>query len=443
MDIANHKHIVGWRDSKAWGFFLIGLYVLAAIFPIIITLVYSKPLDAPAIIKLSLIIAMIGFSLLCLQVVLAGRFKTLDRPFGLDMVMRFHKSMAVLALVLLLMHPLLIAAGHRNWALLGMETSWKVNLGKLSLLFLVVGVLLAIFFSKLRIDYNLWRILHKGMVFVLCFGFAHGLVIGRHIKGSEMVRNYWFVIFIIAAAIFIFRNVVVPFIAREFVVTDIQKETHNTYTLTFEPKDRKPLYRNPGQFMFLKLIRPGISSELHPFTISASPLKTDILQATIKQSGNFTNTIDRTKIGDTGKIEAPYGRFSYVYDNPSKIIFIAGGVGITPIMSMIRCLRDTRSDMDVTLFYCNESERDIIFRQEIEQLPDNFKTIHILNNPDDHWYNEKGYITADIVSKYAGEILNEADIYLCGPIPMISAVMDILDQMKVDKKKIHSEQFTI
>lgn len=443
MSDIKYKPMAGRLDSKMWGLCLIGLYCLLAISPVIIVYVSTEPLDDPLLVTAALITAMIGFSLLCLQVILAGRFKTVDRPFGLDVVMQFHRKMAVFALFLLVLHPILLAIGHNSFVLFGLQTSWKVNLGKAALLFLIIGVLFALYFHKMKVDYNVWRFMHKGMVIVVILGFLHGLVIGPHINQSPFVRTYWYVMFLTAVFVFGFRNLIIPFVRRKFKVASVNQETHDTYTLTFEPEDGKPTYRNPGQFMFLKLIRPGRSSELHPFTISASPLKADILQATVKQSGNFTNTIGQTMPGDVGKIEAPFGRFSYIYDAPAKILFIAGGVGITPIISMIRCLRDSGDSRAVTLLYGNKTEKGIIFREEIEELPDNFNAVYILSNPDENWQGERGYITTEIINKYAGEALKDAHIYLCGPPVMMDKIIKSLRELKVSDKRIHYERFTI
>lgn len=434
---------LGWQDSFRWGIFLICLYILLAVAPVIFALIDTPASDAPLLVEISLAAGLTGFSLLCLQVLLAGRFKAIDRPFGLDILMQFHKYMGMAAMVLLLAHPVLLALGHGSWGLFTFDTSWRVNLGKTALLLLVIGVLFALFFLKFGVDYNIWRFSHKGMFAVIVLGFVHGLYIGPDIQ-SGLARGYWISIFAIVSVVFAYRNIIVPLWGRRsFEVSDIKQETYDTYTLTFEPKDGEPIYRKPGQFMFLKLIRSAGASEIHPFTISASPSKTNILQATIKQSGNFTNTIDQTKPGDIGKIEAPFGRFSYMYDNPAKILFIAGGVGITPIMSMIRCLRDTEDNRPVTLLYGNKSEKDIIFGREIEELPDNFKTVHILSNASESWEGERGFITAEIIEKYAGDMLDNAHIYLCGPPVMMDKVIKALYELKVTDNRIHYERFTI
>lgn len=434
---------LNWKHSQCWGRCRKGLYCLAAVLPAAIAWLFTEPPGKPVLVTIALYMAMTGFSLLCLQVILAGRFKCLDRPFGYDRVVHFHKKMAMAAVILILLHPILVAVGHGYFGLFGMQTSWRVNLGKTALLFLILGVLFAMTFHKLKVDYNVWRFGHKAMVVVVILGFLHGLVIGSHINQSAAVRTYWIALFAVAAGIFGFRNAVFPFLRRKFVVTDVSQETHDTYTLTFEPTDKAPLCRHPGQFMFLKLIRPGRRSELHPFTISASPLEANRVQATIKQSGNFTNTIHQTLVGDIGRIEAPFGRFSYVYDNPKKIVFIAGGVGITPMMSMFRTLHETRDPRPVVLLYGNKSERDIIFRKELEQLPDHCKVVHILSNPDDNWKGEKGYVTKAIIEKYASDVLTEAHVYLCGPPAMMNKVITALHELNIDERRIHHERFSL
>jgi predicted ferric reductase len=411
--------------------------------PVIIMYRFSVPEAVPLLVKVGLVLAMTGFTLLVLQVIMAGRFKAIDRPLGYDVVIRFHKRMAVFAMILLICHPILFVISSKSLKLLTMQTSWQVNLGKAALILLLIQVFFALYFEAIKVDYNIWRFSHKGMVFVVILGFLHGIVIGPDIKGSLVIVVYWCVIFLIAAGIFGFRNLVVPFIRQKFTVSDFRKETHDTYTLTFEPQDRKSIYRNPGQFMFLKLIRPGRKSEIHPFTVSASPLRSGILQATIKQSGNFTDTIDQTKQGDIARIEVPFGRFSYVYHNPEKILFIAGGVGITPIMSMIRCLAETEDSRQVTLLYGNKTEGDIIFRSELEKLPKNFKTIHVLSRADDKWNGEKGYISKETIEKYAGDMIKKAHVYLCGPPAMMDSVIDYLRELGVSDRKIHYERFTI
>lgn len=194
--------------------------------------------------------------------------------------------------------------------------------------------------------------------------------------------------------------------------------------------------------MFLKLKRPGRKSEIHPFTIAAPPTY-DHLQATIKQSGNFTDTIDRTKTTDTAFIEGPYGQFSFLNFPDKPLLMIARGVGITPIMSMIRYLRDTEDGRTVILLYGNQTAKDIIFRKEMENLSDNFTVVHTLADVDEDWNGLKGFITKEMIAEYAQPILDKAEVFLCGPPPMMNKFIAYSKELNIPGARIHYERFTI
>ena len=435
---------LGWQTSATWGACLAIGYILLACLPVGLALLARPGSDEPVLTELGLGAALLGFSLLALQPVLAGRFHWLDRPFGLDIVMRFHKAMAILAGALLLAHPILLSLGAGNWRLLAFDTPWQVWLGKAALILLVLGVGYALAVRVWRLEYQTWRRIHKGMVAVVILGFLHSILLGHDLQ-EPVLLTYWSAFFGVAAAVFVWRNAVVPIWGRRrFRVADVRSASHDTYTLRLEPTDGKAIpARNPGQFMFLKLIRPGRPSEEHPFTISASPTEPDHLVATIKESGDFTNTIGQTQPGDEARVEHPFGRFSYAHYEPESFVFIAGGVGITPIRSMLRCLADSGDTRPVVLIYGNKTEGDILFRDELGDLPENVSVVHVLSDPDESWDGPRGYVTKDIIEQHAGEWLSKADIYLCGPPPMMDKVQQALRELSVDASRMHYERFSL
>ncbi|MFW6161324.1 MAG: ferric reductase-like transmembrane domain-containing protein [Planctomycetota bacterium] len=384
-----------------------------------------------------------GFALLALQVALSARLRWADRPFGLDRVMRWHKRAALVACLLLLAHPVLLAVGMGNAFLFGFETSWQVWLGKAALALMLVVVFVALYFPQLGLDYQRWRLMHKGAVVVVVLGFLHGLVIGSDMRSAGM-QAYWWGLGALAAGLFVYRNLYVPLRGRRrFRVTSVEQTTHDTYTVSVEQESGEPLSDQPGQFMFLKLLRPGRPSEEHPFTIASSPTAEPPVQATIKQSGDYTNTIGETRAGDEALIEGPFGRFSYRYRDAESFLFIAGGVGITPLLSMLRALRDTGDDRRAVLIYGNDSERDIIFRDELGALPEHVRVVHVLADPDESWDGPTGYVTREIIDEHAREQLSEARVYLCGPPPMMDQVETALRGLGVPRSRIHTERFAL
>ena len=195
------KPRLGWQDSRAWGLILILGYVVLAGLPVVLARIARLGSDQPFLAELGLGAALLGFSLLTLQVCLAGRFKTVDRPFGLDRVMRFHKAMAIVAGVLLLSHPLLLSAGLGQWRLFSLSTSWQVYLGKVALLLLMLGIVYALLVRTWRLEYQTWRRIHTGMIVVVALAFLHSTLLGPDLA-KPVLRAYWFVLFGLALLVF-------------------------------------------------------------------------------------------------------------------------------------------------------------------------------------------------------------------------------------------------
>jgi predicted ferric reductase len=433
-------------ESKTAAVILRIAYSLVVLLTLAIGLVTVRNTDDPLLMKAGFITGLIGFSIIALQVMLNSRLKLLDRAFGLDKVVIFHRKMGVVAMVLLLSHPILMALGKKSLKLFSLNTPWQVNLGKGALLLLVAGVLLALYYTKFRLDYNAWRLIHKAMIVVVILAFAHSIIIGDAFQ-IGWVKVWWCVLVVFACAAFFRQNfIVIPFGRKKYIIKSVTKETQDTYTLKFAPTGNPGAavfdYK-PGQFMFLELRRQGRISEEHPFTISSSPTVQGHITATIKKSGNYTNMIDQTQVSDTALLQAPFGRFSFCFDNPSSFLFIAGGVGITPIHSMIVALRDTGDTRPVVLLYGNKTEGDIIFRSEFEKLPANFRVVHILSKAQKDWKGLTGHINAEIIKQEADGVLKEADVYLCGPPMMMQSVVSALESLGVEKSKTHYERFTI
>lgn len=433
-----------WWDAPAWGAALLTLYVLLAALPLVLVYWLSPVTQGELFGELGKGAALLGFSLLVLQFVLSARLPWLDAPFGLDAVMQFHKGMGMLAGALLLLHPVMLAIGHGNWALFGPDNTWQINVGKAALLLLVLTILLALAFHKLHLDYNQWRWLHKIAILIVVLGFVHGLTVGHDLRNPAMT-TYWITLLVAASVLFLFRNVYVPLLGRKhYRIAAVNRESVDTWTLAFEPEgDARPLAHRPGQFWFLKLIRPGRSTEQHPFTISSSPTTESPVTSTIKESGNFTNTISQTKPGDRARVEGPFGRFSIVNYSAQAFVFIAGGVGITPIMSMLRYLRDTGDSRPAILLYGNKTEKDILFRDELAGLPGHIHVTHILSAPEDGWQGPEGYITTDVLRKETTELIGNAHVFLCGPPVMMEKVIDSLKELDVAGSRMHYERFTI
>ena len=431
---------------------LLILYLLLIIFPVLAAALWGSRMGNSFLWEMGRNCALTGFMLLALQAILAARFQVLERSFGFDILIRFHKHMGVLAVVLLIGHPLLLALGGGGMGLLvNLDLPWYVMAAKLGLLLLIVNVLLSIFSERIRLKFERWRLTHDLLApAIIVLGFFHSRRVGSDLR-IPIVRWYWTVMFVLVLAVFIYHRWIRPWqlSRRPWKVTGVKKEVDRVWTVTLEPPKGKRVFDYlPGQFQFITFHRGrGLPVEEHHWTISSSPARRESVTSTIKELGDFTATIGQTKPGDTATVHAPFGRFSYrLRPGERDLVFVAGGIGITPLIGMLRYMRDTRADLSVLLIYANRGEGDIAFRGEIDRIAEGehprLNVVHLLSKPGDGWSGERGRLDRDRLKRYCQDRFQGRTFYLCGPPPMIDATVTALKELGVADGRIETELFT-
>ncbi len=198
----------------------------------------------------------------------------------------------------------------------------------------------------------------------------------------------------------------------------------------------------PGQFMFVTIRIDGQEAQKH-FTISSSPTEREFIEFTKKLTGHpFSNALKGLRVGDWAKIDFPYGDFTFSGEF-KKIGMLTGGIGITPLRSICKYCTDLNLDSKITLLYGNQSEKDIIFREELESMQTQNRNLKVVFTTNEHETNWKGYtgrINADMVKNEIPDYL-ETQFYTCGPPAMVEAMKTLLKNMKVDEKHIQKEDF--
>jgi predicted ferric reductase len=198
-----------------------------------------------------------------------------------------------------------------------------------------------------------------------------------------------------------------------------------------------------GQFAWITTESPFIFRE-NPFSFSNSAdHEGNVIAFTIKDLGDFTSTIREFKEGQTVYVDGPYGTFSMDEHYCKTMVYIAGGIGSAPVMSMLRTLADRHCKKEMFFFYGNATWESIIYREELEELEKklNLHMIHVLERPPEGWEGETGFITVETFKRYLPEDYKDATYFLCGPLPMINAVEDALAQLHVPPTHVFSEQY--
>jgi predicted ferric reductase len=227
-------------------------------------------------------------------------------------------------------------------------------------------------------------------------------------------------------------------------VVDVQEERGNSWTLTLEPKRGKATSFRPGQFAWLTLGTSPFRAKEHPFSFAGSAADTKTLRFTIKELGDFTRTIKRVRIAEVAYVEGPHGVFTTDFHlHAPGFVFIAGGVGIAPIMSMLRTFADRGETRPLHLVYGNWRWDGVLFREELGRLEGRLRlsVVHVLQEPPPEWRGETGFLTQDVLRRALPSEANGFTYFLCGPKAMTDFVLPSLREMKIPLHRIHFEFF--
>ncbi len=196
-----------------------------------------------------------------------------------------------------------------------------------------------------------------------------------------------------------------------------------------------------GQYIFITLGGGPDRMEKH-FTLSSSPTES-FLEITKRLTGHpFSNALAGLNSGDKVSIRGPYGEFTFQgeYD---KVGMLSGGIGITPLRSIIRYSIDKELGTNIILLCSNRSESDIAFRNELEGMqrekPD-IKVIETITRPEPEWKGVTGRINAGMVKKFMPDYI-ERTFYTSGPPKMVEAMISLLRELGVPEEQIKQEHF--
>jgi ferredoxin-NADP reductase len=224
-------------------------------------------------------------------------------------------------------------------------------------------------------------------------------------------------------------------------VKKIIERTHDVKSFRF-PRPEALSYK-AGQFLFVTLKHEGKELKKH-FSFSSSPTEKQQIEFTKKLSDSeYSAALKSLKEGDWALIDAPYGQFTFEGEH-ERICLLAGGIGITPFISICKCCTDLKIPSKITLLYGNKTESDIAFREELDELMTqnpNLKVVHTLNEPPKDWKGQTGFVTDDIVRQEVPEY-NNTIFYICGPVPMVQAMENMLGKMGIPKTQQKVEYFT-
>ncbi|MBW3582295.1 MAG: FAD-dependent oxidoreductase [Euryarchaeota archaeon] len=222
------------------------------------------------------------------------------------------------------------------------------------------------------------------------------------------------------------------------------QETPTTHAVQVrKPKD---FDFKPGQFAVVR-VNTGDGEEARPLSIASSPLR-DHLEFATKDSGSpFKETLHAMEPGETLSIQGPAGGFVYKEDENEPIIMLSGGIGITPLKSIIEYVVDKDIDREIDLAYSNSTREEIAFMDRLEELEEEHDNIHVdyFITREPHTGVPEEYKTGRIEARMLKKdrIWNEDAIYyICGPPQMVDSMVHMLEEEGIPDEQIRTEQFS-
>jgi len=391
-----------------------------------------------------------ALALAALQFALTGRLRWLTHPFGADIVYLFHRYLSWAALALMLAHFGIFYIWHQPalGVLNPLRADWELTAGRLALLCFGLLVVTSQFRERLHLKYERWRVLHLSLAIIgISAAVAHVLGVGRF-TADPGTRALWLGVTLGWVLVLAWTRLAAPWMQRAnpWRVVANRDEGGGVRTLELAPTGKGLRHWKPGQFAWLAVERSPFSLKEHPFTISTAPERGPNLAFSIKALGDDTARLVAVRPGARAFVDGPYGAFSVdrAADAPG-FVMIAGGVGITPILSNLHALQSRRDPRPVVLIYANSAEDDIAFRTELEAMRADLDLtlVMVLEDPPDGWQGETGRIDRALLARCLPQSSRHWPHMLCGPAPMTTAVRQALRELGVASRHIDAEIFDL
>lgn len=419
------------------------LIIAATIIPIFLWLPYANFKGINNIFLASgQVLGLCGAVLFSFNFILSARLRLLEGLFGgLNRIYIIHHIIGAISFVMLLYHPILVALFYLPISvlaaakiLLSGPSNFPVFIGLVALGIMIIALVITFF---IKLPYQTWKLTHKFLGLSLFLASLHIFLIPSTVSVSNPLRYYMLTVSFIGIVAFLYRSIFDKLLVKrlKYKVDVVNKLPGDVVEAVLSPVG-KPLNHLPGQFVFISFESLGLTRETHPFSLTSSP-DSPVLTLGIKSSGDYTETVKLLKKDALAQIEGPYGYFTFYRYGTNRQIWIAGGIGITPFLSMARSLV-TPNHYRIDLYYVVSTPDEAAYLDELKSISAKIPEFKLFP----HFSKEMGRLNAEVVSKSSPDFAG-SDIFLCGPPPMMKSLREQFRKLKVKNFRIHSEEFSI
>ncbi|MEU9892243.1 ferric reductase-like transmembrane domain-containing protein [Streptomyces phaeochromogenes] len=421
-----------------------GLYGVLAVNVAVVTVFFVQAgFASNALIVMGRLLGLYGALLMAFQLLLVARLPWLDRRIGMDRLTSWHRWVGFGLLWTLLGHAVFITFGYADSS--GMDpVSQLVDLAEtvegvlravvaLVLILLIGGV--SARYARRRLAYETWHFIHLYTYVAVLLAFTHQVAVGTTFTASSFATAYWYGVWGVALGAVALGRLVLPLwrnMRHQLRVSAVVPESDNVVSIYMTGRDLDRLPARAGQFFLWRFLTKDRWWQANPFSLSAAP-DGRTLRLTAKTAGDGTAALRHLKVGTRVFAEGPYGAFTAMHRTRPESVLIAGGVGVTPIRALLEEVQG-----HAVVIYRVSTDRDAVLYDELRELAQaKGAELHLVSgpvSPDKLAPHELVRLVPDI---------GDRDVFLCGPPPMMNAVLGSLRELNVPKQQIHFERFSL
>ncbi|MEG8278843.1 ferredoxin reductase family protein [Streptomyces sp. AHA2] len=421
-----------------------GLYAVLLANAVVVAVFFVQAgFASNALIVLGRLTGLYAALLMAFQLLLVARLPWFDRRIGMDRLTSWHRWTGMSVLWLLLAHAVFVVLGYAHSSsldpldqlvdLAGTVEGVLRAIVALGLL-LVVGAVSARA-ARRRLAYETWHFIHLYTYVAVVLAFTHQVAAGTTFTSSPAATAYWYGVWGAALGSVFAGRLVLPLwrnLRHRLRVTAVVPENDDVVSVYVTGRDLGRLPARAGQFFLWRFLTRDRWWQANPFSLSAAP-DGRTLRLTVKRAGAGSAALRHLRPGTRVFAEGPYGAFTTLHRTRPDAVLIAGGVGVTPIRALLEEL-----DGHAVVIYRVAADRDAVLHGELSDLARaKGADLHVVTGPPVPDRLAAGEL-ARLVPDIAGR-----DVYLCGPPPMMTAVLASLRALGVPRPQIHFERFSL
>ncbi|MER6676963.1 ferredoxin reductase family protein [Streptomyces sp. NPDC000983] len=396
-----------------------------------------------ALLVLGRLAGLYGALLMAFQLLLVARLPWLDRRIGMDRLTSWHRWTGFGILWTLLAHAVFIAFGYADSSGLDpvsqivdlAETVEGVLRAVAALVIILVVGAVSGRLARRRLAYETWHFIHLYTYLAVVLAFTHQVAAGTTFTASAAATAYWYTLWGAALGAVLAGRVVLPLwrnARHRLRVSAVVPESDHVVSVYVTGRDLDRLPARAGQFFLWRFLTKDRWWQANPYSLSAAP-DGRTLRLTVKAAGAGSAALRGLKPGTRVFAEGPYGAFTALHRTRPEAVLIAGGVGVTPIRALLEELHG-----HAVVVYRVATDKDAVLYDELRELARaRGAELHLVTGP----------VSPDLLapaelSRMVPDIAGR-DVFLCGPPPMMDAVLGSLRELGVPRPQIHFERFSL